>query len=148
MSPIRLELSSTGSPRLFAAHNYAPRPVAWVSRRLRVPHEAPLAGKPRIAPLPQRPNRRNVPFGSLSDAASESDQFRLWHCSKLNRIAPLIGLDGLDAQRSISIRKDGRIGRGTKGNIRSAAIASFSSGVRLERGRLEWYRQDNAEIPQ
>jgi hypothetical protein len=70
----------------------------------------------------------------------------LW-IAEVNRLAPLLGLEEVEAQRSRLKRQGNRVIRGTEGNIPFAAVTQFPYGVRKFQNRLDWYRGENSEIP-
>jgi hypothetical protein len=66
--------------------------------------------------------------------------------AEVNRIAPLIGLPGVQAAMSIPKRVGKKVQRMCDGNIPFSAAASFPHPVRRLRGELDYYR-DRSPLP-
>jgi hypothetical protein len=66
--------------------------------------------------------------------------------SEINRIAPLIGLEGVDAAMSKVTREGKKVRRVCKGNIPLCAAATFPHSVRRLWKRLDYYR-DPSPLP-
>jgi len=67
--------------------------------------------------------------------------------AEVNRLAPLVGLPGIVAARSVTRRQDGKVVRVCDGNVSYKAVARFPQAVRFELGRMDWYRPNNHEVP-
>jgi hypothetical protein len=73
----------------------------------------------------------------------------LW-LAEVNRIAPLLGLTGMDARpskaRRVAVSNGNgkaatKVVRGTDGNVPFAAVATFPYGVRQHQGDTDFYRR-------
>jgi len=78
-------------------------------------------------------------LGGRGDGTSSHD-CDAW-VSEVNRIAPLIGLEGVRAERSKVVRQGKKSVRINEGNVPFAAVATFPHSVRMMRGQQDHYRQ-------
>lgn len=82
----------------------------------------------------------------LGGAHGESSHNNPEWISEINRIAPLIGLDGMQAAMSKPKRVKGKVQRVCDGNISLDAASKFPREVRKLRGELAYYR-DPSPLP-
>jgi hypothetical protein len=62
---------------------------------------------------------------------------------EVNRIAPLLGLDGIEAGKSTTARVDGKVKRITTGNIPFSAVSMFPYELREHLGTADQYYRTN-----
>jgi hypothetical protein len=86
----------------------------------------------------------NYLLGGAADGESSHNN-PAW-IAEVNRIAPLVGLDGVQAAMSKVKREGKKVRRVSEGTIPFFAAATFPYGVRRFRGELGYYR-DRSPLP-